>query len=80
MEFTIKTKFNIGDTVYVAEHYYELYACKEPHIVTDILINGNPRHISIRYETMCNGNIERFPEGWIFATYEECAKWCEEHN
>lgn len=76
----INTKHNIGDTVYVAQNYHELYACPQPHTVTDVLISGNTRHIGIRYETICNGNIETFHENWVFSTYEDCVKWCEKYN
>ena len=80
MELTVKTKFNIGDVVYVIDHYYELYARKEPRIITDIFICGNTKHIGVRYELTGNGDTDVIPEEWVFATYEECVKWCKDHN
>lgn len=80
MDINIKTKFNIGDAVYVAEAYYELYACKEPRIITDILFCGNARHTSVRYELTHNGDSDVVPETWVFGSYEDCTKWCEEHR
>ena len=80
MEFTVKTKFNIGDVVYIAKHYYDLYACKEPRIITDILFCGNARFMNIRYELAYNGSTEILPETWVFGSYEDCTKWCEEYN
>ena len=80
MKIEIETKFNIGDTIYVAEHHYEMYPCKEPRIIKDILIRWNSHQAHIEYETMCSGGIERRPETWTFKTYAECTKWCEEQN
>lgn len=80
MQITVDTKFNIGDAVYVANHYYELYACKEPRIITDILFYGNARYIGVRYELTYKGNTDVVPESWVFGSYEECTKWCEEYS
>lgn len=80
MELTIKTKFNIGDKVYVVDHYYELYARKTPGVITSVWVCSNTRHTIIRYEVKFDGNTEEVPESWVFSSYEECAKWCDEHN
>ena len=80
MKFTIETQFNIGDTVYAADHYYDYYASHTPYVISDIIINVSKRNIRIMYCVEQGERTERFPEEWCFATYEECAKWCEENN
>lgn len=79
-QMIINTKFNIGDPVYVARIYDEPYACKDQRVITDILINGNPRHVNIQYEVLCNGRYDIVSEGFVFETYEDCVKWCEKYN
>lgn len=80
MKFNIETKFNIGDIVYIADHYYDFYANKKPYIVKDVLIDINKRRTHIKYEVEQDDITYRVPEKWTFNTYEECAKWCDEHN
>lgn len=80
MKITIETKFNIGDDVYAIDHYYELHPRKKPCVITDIFLYGSAGHPIVRYEVVCDGNVEVFPESWLFATYEECTKWCKKNN
>jgi hypothetical protein len=80
MKFTIDTKFNIGDKVYAADHYHDYYASHVPYVISDVIINIDNRDIRIMYCVELGEQTDRFPEEWLFATYEECAKWCEEHN
>lgn len=80
MTFNLETQFNIGDIAYAADHYDEFYADKEPYIISDIVININNRGVRIMYCTEQNGRTTRFPEEWLFTTYEECTKWCKEKN
>ena len=80
MKVNLETQFNIGDTVYAADHYYDYYASHTPYIITDIIININNRNIRTMYCVEQGEHQDRFPEEWLFATYEKCAKWCEEHN
>ena len=80
MKITIETKFNVGDTVYIADHYYDFYANHEPYIIKDILIDVRNCRRHIVYEVEQGDYIYCVPEDWTFTTYKECAKWCEEHN
>ena len=81
MKITLDTRFNIGDTIYAADHYHDgFYTSRQPYIITDIIININNRDIRTMYCTEQEGHTERFPESWVFDTYEECIKWCEEQN
>lgn len=80
MDINIKTKYNIGDLVYTAGLYHELYPISNPYIIKNILVNGNINKICINYEIEQNRCIERISESWLFPTYAECTKWCEEHN
>lgn len=80
MKITINTKFDIGDVVYAADHYYDYYTSHTPYVVSDIIINVNDRDVRTMYCVEQNGIANRFPEDWLFATYEECTKWCDENN
>ena len=80
METNIETKFNINDKVYVVELYHEYYASKEPYIVVGIDIDITEHATRIRYRLERDGESNSAIEDMIFATYEECTKWCNEHN
>lgn len=80
MKITIETKFDIGDTVYIADSYDEFYPHKQPYVVMDVLTNTNHGKTHIRYQVEIDGMIDFFPEEWVFLSYEECAQWCKEHN
>lgn len=80
MKLSIETKFNIGDTVYIAECYEDWFAYKESCIISDISISANSQTTHVLYEVKQDGFTDRVPEDWIFSTYDECKKWCDEHN
>jgi hypothetical protein len=80
MKITLDTKFNIGDTVYAADHYYDYYASHTTYVISDIIINVSNRSIRTMYCVEQGERTDRFPEDWCFATYEECERWCKEHN
>ena len=80
MNVTIKTKYDIGDIIYAVDHYYDYYASHTQYVITDIIVKIDSRDIRIMYCVECGERVDRFPEAWCFATYEECARWCEEHN
>lgn len=80
MKTVIDTKFNVGDMVYVADHYYDFYANRIPYLIKAILIDVNHRRTRIAYEVEQGDATYRIPEAWVFATYEECAEWCEKEN
>jgi hypothetical protein len=80
MTVTVETKFNVGDTVYIADNYYDFYANQTPCIVKDVLIDVNRRRTCISYEVEQEDFTYMVPESWMFATYEECEKWCEKQN
>ena len=80
MKVTIDTKFNVGDTVYIADHYYDFYASSEPCIIRDVLIDINSKRTHIAYEVEQKDFTYRVPETWTFASYDECAQWCDLKN
>lgn len=80
MKLSIETKFNIGDTVYIAERFEDWFAYKKPHIISDISISVNSRAVHVLYEVQQDGFTDSVPEDFVFSTYEECAKWCNERN
>lgn len=80
MKLSMETQFNIGDTVYIAEFYEDWFAYAKPCIITDISISANTQTAHVLYEVRQDGFKSRVPEDWVFGTYEECKKWCDEHN
>ena len=76
----IDTKYNIGDTVYVADLCYDYYPVSQPCTVKNILLGGNVNKPRISYEVKNDVFSEQLLEDWIFPTYAECTKWCEENN
>jgi hypothetical protein len=80
MKFTIETKFNIGDVVYVAQLYHDFYATRNPYTIKSVCIKATPWHTYIKYDVERDGHIESISEACIFTTYEECEKWCKENN
>ena len=80
MQLTISTRFNVGDIVYVADDYYDFYPEKTPYVVVDILIRADNKRTHIVYEIEQDELLRRVSEDWVFSTYEECTKWCDEHN
>lgn len=80
MKLSIETKFNIGDTVYIAERFEDWFAYKKPHIISDISISASSKAVHILYEVQQDGFTDSVPEDLVFSTYEECAKWCNERN
>ena len=82
MKINVDTKYNIGDTVYIAECYYSEFvpsaACVITKIHTACLGVNFPQEIV--YEINNQGFPELVGESTCFATYAECTKWCEEHN
>ena len=80
MKITINTRYNVGDTVYIIDNCEEFYAHRLPYIITDVFINASSRKINVLYDVKQDNFTYRLPENWIFRTYEECKKWCDEHN
>lgn len=80
MKYTIETRFDVGDTVYIADLYYDYYASHTPYVVTGITANVRHNDISVAYYVESEGHTDHLPEAFLFNTYEECAKWCKEHN
>lgn len=76
----VETKFNIGDSVYVAEPYEAYWANKEPYVVVNVVIRVSADHTIIIYYIKQGQSITSALERNLFSTYVECAKWCEEHN
>ena len=80
MDFNISTKYNIGDKVYITEFYDEYVPSGELTIVTiEIGISANKTKV-IYYLNKGDEFQSYYSEDSLFATYEECTKWCEEHN
>lgn len=72
--------FNIGDMVYVAESYHEYVANSQPYEIVGISIHTNGQTTKVIYDIHQEYILTTVSEKFIFATYEECEKWCKEHN
>lgn len=79
MDINIKTKYNIGDTVYIPE-FYEEFLPSKPFKVTGVLINISTDITSIQYQLQSSVYEETVAEPQVFSTYEECTKWCDNRN
>lgn len=80
MKCVVNAKFNIGDQVYLAETYHEYWANSKPYLVTGILISITESEYKITYRIQQDLLTDVVSEHLIFATYEECAQWCKNHN
>ena len=80
MTFTVHTKFDIGDEVYIAQSYYEYCASSKPYIIKRVRIQSDGSVTHIVYNVEQNGVEDSVVEGLVFATYAECTKWCKNHN
>lgn len=85
MKLDITTKYNIGDTVWFTDYFYDtFYPIRYPGVIyeIDIEITKTQRLISYWIEVDYDGNkeFEKYAEVVCFASYEECTKWCDERN
>ena len=81
MNIEIKTKFNIGDTVYVPEYYEIYWANPVPYIITDIFIKVVRNcNIVITYRLLQSELTDVVSENFLFSTYEDCKLWCEKQK
>lgn len=81
MDFNIRTRFNIGDKVWVPEHYYDWYPIKKGYEVTNIEIQIDSQTQKIFY-TIKNDvrEVQKYPERLCFNSYDECKQWCNKEN
>lgn len=80
MDFSIITRYDIGDTVFIAEFYDEYMVSKVLTVVTiEISVSANKTKV-VYYLNDGSDYKGYYFEDALFATYEECTKWCEEHN
>lgn len=81
MNINVITKFNIGDTVYMKEHYYDHWYISKAHKVTEINVVIRQDKTNILYTVQSEHKITTHcPEDWLFVTSEEGAEWCKKHN
>lgn len=80
MDFNISTKYNIGDKVYITE-FYDEYAPQGEFTVATIEISISSNKTKVVYHLNKGDDYQGYyPEDSLFATREECTKWCEEQN
>ena len=72
MKVDVTTKFNLGDTVYYKDYYYDICAIQGPCIISEIHVIMQNNKSLIMY-TIKDKNIDvSYPEHLLFHTYEEC--------
>lgn len=80
MNINITTKFNIDDRVYTTECYEDYFPNKNALTIKGISIDMDNDKQQVRYYVSEYGRIHSVPEHKLFPSYEECTKWCDEHN
>lgn len=86
MKIRYNTKFEIGDTVYIAETYYGEYYVSEPLTVQSIHINVDKFEQCIEYSLRYKGQLFQHLfninvlEKCCFADREKCRLWCAMQN
>ena len=80
MDFSITTKYDIGDEVYVAESY-DGYVSSDALVIITIEISVSANKTKVIYYLNDGDDYKGYyPEEMLFTTRAECTKWCEEHN
>ena len=79
MNISATTEFDIGDSVYIAETY-DVYVPDGPYNIIGIKLQIIDNATTVRYMLDNGDKLYGYPEHLCFDTYEECLKWCYEHN
>jgi hypothetical protein len=80
MKLTLNTKYNINDTIYIAECYNGEFFPSRALTVYQIYTESSLYITEIYYYMYYYGEYVKFSESRCFGSYEECSKWCKEHN
>ena len=80
----VKSKFNIGDTVWVADYYYDdwFISNEDGYLICGIeaYINENTQHVNYVIKDITNNTISKQPSHHCFGSYDECKQWCDKEN
>ena len=80
----IKSQFNIGDTIWVADYYYDdwFISNKDGYLIYGIeaYINENTQHVNYLMKDIINNTISKHPSHHCFGSYDECKQWCDKEN
>lgn len=80
MDFNITTKYDLGDSVYIAELYDEYMPSKELTVTTiEFSISTNKTKV-VYYLNEGDGYKGYYSEDALFATCADCTEWCEKQN
>ena len=79
MDINIKSKCDIGDSVYFADFYYEWIPSK-PYKVSEICTMVDSSGTKIIYTISRDNDYMCRTEDGCFKNYADCLKWCEDHN
>ena len=76
-----QTKFNIGDTVWIPDLYYNWYPSKNEYKIINIKVQINSNDQRIFYTVKdIDGYTHEYPESMCFSSYDECKQWCDKSN
>lgn len=81
MDISIQTNFNVGDEVWVPDHYYDWFPIENAHYITKIEVGISSQGKEVFYAVKDQqGNIQEYPSRLCFSSYDECKQWCEQKN
>lgn len=90
MDIQVKTKFNIGQEVYVCnqtrhfimgEYKTKFIPMNIPLVITQIMICVDAKHSSVQYHLFGNNNIKySYSENLLFDSFEDVTEWCNKQN
>ena len=81
----IDAKHSIGDKIWFTDYFYDEFSpCKYYGEINEIEVEITESKQKIYYWVVVDYNgskeYEKYAEEMCFSTYEECTKWCNEHN
>lgn len=83
MNINIKTKFNVGDKVWIPERYDDHWFVKNKngYCIHEIKIYINSHNQITSYIVKDNNKeLKEYPIRFCFSDYKECQLWCKKEN
>ena len=81
MQIIINTKYNVGDTVYIADYFHgEYLVCPKTYTVEAFHIFVEEGKQELKYTLHGDYGYTMLKEDNCFGSCAECTKWCEKQN
>lgn len=82
MDINIKTKFNIGDKIWIPDYYHDQWFVrnKDGYLVSSMKIYIDSNGQKIFYIFKDNDRMQEYPLRLCFSSYKECEIWCDKKN